>query len=136
VVEMDNTTRTLVKYAFGVGLIVIGLLFESFGLGYESYSPFGSVGSFLIFIGFGVLLLATIKLIWKPRKKIVDERMEFVAAKAMRVAFVVFVIAAFILIIIDGITPITMPVHLLVSYVVCLLLVAYVIAYTILLKYS
>lgn len=132
---MDNTTRTIVKYAFGLGLIVIGLLLESFGLGYESYSTFGSNGSFLIFIGFGVLLLATIQLIWMPREKIVDERMEFVAAKAMRVAFVVFIIAAFILIIIGGITPITMPAYVLVSYIVCLLLLAYVIAYNILLKY-
>lgn len=132
---MDTTTRTLMKYAFGIGLIAIGVLFESFGLGYESFSPFGSVGLFLIFIGFGVVLLATIQLIWKPRNKIVDERMEFVAAKAMRVTFVVLVITGFVLIIVDGIARITLPVHLLMSYIVCLLLVAYVIAYNILLKY-
>jgi len=53
------------------------------------------------------------------RKQVRDERMECVSAKAMRVTFIIFVIVAFALMALDGISPITMPYHLFLSYLLC-----------------
>ena len=90
---MKENERALMKYGFGFGIIALGLLLEYLGLGYEGFTTFGSVGKYLIYVGLGALIITTVTKSWK-RKRVVDERMEFVAAKAMRITFQFLVIAA------------------------------------------
>ncbi len=131
---MKEKTKTMLKYLFGLGMLLLGLIFEGLGIGSPSFETFGSVGMWLIYIGLVSLLLATVRLVLKPKKRIIDERMEFVAAKAMRTTFVLFIMAAFAIMIIDGIQPIQVPMHLFMSYLVCFLLVAYFASYKLLLR--
>ena len=121
-------------YMFAISIMVLGMLFNIFKLGRGAFSAFGSVGNWLIYIGFIGLIYATIRLIWQPKKRIIDERMEFVATKALRISFLVLVIFAFLIMIIDGIYRITMPYHLFMSYLVAGILAVYYIGYKILLK--
>ena len=79
------------------------------------------------------LIVATLTEIWR-KDKVVDERMQFVATKAMRVTFLCLIVAAFIIMIVDGIQQITLPYHLFMSYLVSGLLAVYYISYKILLK--
>jgi hypothetical protein len=71
--------------------------------------------------------------LWR-KDKIVDERMQFVATKALRSTFLSVIVAAFAIIVVDGIYPITMPYHLFMSYLVAGMLAAYYISYHVLLR--
>jgi len=91
------------------------------------------VGTYFIFAGFVGLIGATLTEIMR-RDRTVDERMQFVATKAMRLTFLCLIITAFITMVIDGIRPITIPYHMFMSYLVSGILAVYYISYKILLR--
>ncbi|MBU1135913.1 MAG: hypothetical protein KJ559_00165 [Nanoarchaeota archaeon] len=133
--EMENKTRVTIMYAIALVAFILGLLFNYFKIGSPHFQTFGSVGNWLIYLGFVGLIIATVRLIFVSKKKTTDERMEFVATKALRISFLSLIIGAFIIMIIDGIKTITIPYHMFMSYLVCGLLLIYIIAYKILLKF-
>lgn len=133
---MENKTRVTIMYAIALVALTLGLLFDYFKIGSPTFQIFGSVGNWLIYTGFIGLIIATVRLIFvSKKKKTIDERMEFVATKALRISFLSLIIGAFIIMIIDGIKTITIPYHIFMSYLVCGLLLIYIVAYKILLKF-
>lgn len=131
---MEKKTRIVVKAVWVLGLILGGLLLNHFQVGMNPFAGFGSLGTYLIYIGFfGILVIGLSELVRK--RKVVDERMEFVAAKALRFTFLFVVVVSFIVIILDGIQPITLPYHLFASYLVCGMILAYFVSYKILLRF-
>jgi len=121
------------KYGFASALLVLGLVLNYFDLGTQGFSVYGSVGSYLAYMGFMGLMVATLTEMWR-KDKIVDERMQFVVVKALKSTFLCLILAAFVIIVVDGISPITMPYHLFMSYLVAGLLAAYCISYQALLR--
>ncbi len=95
-----------------------------------------SVGEFFIIMGIIGLIIVTSKLIFKKEEKKPDERMLFIATKALRITFLFLMFVAFLIIIFDRINPITLPYYLFMSYMVCILLLVYFISYKLLLKYN
>jgi len=132
---MEKKVRSMLKFGWSLGAIILGLLFNQLNIGSTTFSGFDSVGTYLTYIGFLGLVIAGISEFWK-KKKVVDERMEYVASKAMRITFVFSIIATFVIIIIDGINPITMPYHLFISYLICGILLVYIALYSILLRFG
>lgn len=119
------------RIVFIIVLIVSGALLNQFNIGTNELFGYSTVGNYLIFIGFVMVLVTTITYFTK-REKIIDERMEMLRNKTMTLTFTVFIFAAFALIIWDGIWPITMRYSMFISYAVCTMLLFYVIAYKIL----
>jgi len=130
---MDRKMSMRLKFLWAFGLMFLGLMLDHFNLGTDTFLGYGSVGTFLIYIGILGLLVVGLGDLLK-RDKMKDERMEFVAAKAMRVTFLVFVVVAFVLMVVDGIQPITMPYHLFLSYLVAGMLAVLFFSYKILLR--
>lgn len=126
--------KIIFLYVWAVGIILLGLLFNYFNIGKSSFAGFYSLGTWLIYTGFISFIIASFKSFSK-RKRTVDERMLFVASKANRIVFLSLVIIAFIIMIIDGISPITMPYHLFMSYLISALLLVYIVSYKILLRF-
>jgi hypothetical protein len=129
---MKNKTRLGLKYGFAVFLIIAGLILMYFEIG-EEFLGFSSVGSWLIYVGFVMLAIIILQLI-SNKKRIVDERMEFIATKAARITFLALIIFAFLIMIIDGIKPITMPYSYFMSYLISGIVFIYFISYQVLLK--
>jgi O-antigen/teichoic acid export membrane protein len=123
-------------YAFALICIMAGLLFNYFNIGNSNFQIYGSVGNWLVNIGFVGLIIATVRLLARKKQNKGDERMEFVATKALRITFLFLIIGAFILIIFDGIKTITLPYHLFMSYLICVLLIIYFVTYKLLLRYN
>lgn len=130
---MEKKTRALVKFCWSAAMVFLGLLLNYFRLGQGTFSPFESVGTFLIFVGFAGLAISAISEAWR-KKQVTDERMEFVAAKALRLTFVLFIIGAFFVIVLDGIAPIAVPYSLSASYAICAALFVYFVSYKLLLR--
>jgi len=126
--------REMMKYSFSLGMIILGLIFNLLNIGINEFVGFNSVGSWLIYIGFLGIIIITFKL-FINKKRVVDERMIFVANKAMRITFLFLVIFGFIIIVLDGIKSITVPYHLFMSYLICGLMLVYFISYKILLRF-
>lgn len=118
----------ILRIVFIIALIVSGALLNQFNIGTDELFGYSTVGNYLIFIGFVMVLVTTITYFTK-REKIIDERMEMLRNKTMTLTFTVFIFAAFVLIIWDGIWPITMRYSTFISYAVCTMLLFYVIAY-------
>lgn len=116
------------RIVFIIVLIVSGALLNQFNIGTNELFGYSTVGNYLIFIGFVMVLVTTITYFTK-REKIIDERMEMLRNKTMTLTFTVFIFAAFALIIWDGIWPITMRYSIFISYAVRTMLLFYVIAY-------
>ncbi|HOE93551.1 MAG TPA: hypothetical protein PLK11_07385 [Methanofastidiosum sp.] len=119
------------RIVFIIFLIVSGALLNQFNVGTNELFGYSTVGNYLIFIGFVMVLVTTITYFTK-REKIIDERMEMLRNKTMTLTFTVFIFAAFALIIWDGIWPITMRYSIFISYAVCTMLLFYGIAYKVL----
>lgn len=119
------------RIVFITVLIVSGALLNQFNVGTNELFGYSTVGNYLIFIGFVMVLVTTITYFTK-REKIIDERMEMLRNKTMTLTFTVFIFAAFALIIWDGIWPITMRYSMFISYAVCTMLLFYGIAYKVL----
>jgi len=118
----------VLRYAFALVLIIGGILSEIFGIGQGFFAGFPSLGIWLVWAGFLMLMVVTLNLI-VGKKRVIDERMEYVAAKASRLTFLAFVIIAFALMIADGVSPIGTPVHMLMAYLVGAMMLVYYAAY-------
>jgi len=127
--------REIARYAFAIFVILLGLYFDYLDLS-DSFLGFSSVGSWLVYVGFVMIAAITLQLFYY-NKRVVDERMIFVANKAMRMTFLALVVFAFLIIVLDGIktTTITIPYHLFMSYLICGLMIVYFISYKILLRF-
>jgi len=130
---VTKNRRRIIKYGFASALLILGLVLNYFNLGTQVFTVYGSVGSYLAYMGFMGLIVATLTEMWR-KDKITDERMQFVATKALKSTFLCLVLAAFVIIVADGISPITMPYHLFMSYLVAGILAAYYISYQVLLR--
>ncbi len=132
---MKIKTRITIMYSLALAWLALGLLLNHFNIGSADFQIYGSVGTWLIYVGFIGIIIATVRLLVPKKERVVDERMEFVAAKSLRFTFLCFFILAFVIMIIDGINPITTPYHLFMSYLVCVILVIYMATYKILLRF-
>lgn len=125
-------TREIYRYLFAVIILVTGILLNYLNIGKE-FLGFSSVGNWLIYISFVMIAIITLQL-FVNKKRIVDERMMYIATKASRITFLALIITAFIIMIIDGINPIKIPYSLSMSYLICFLMIIYFISYKILLR--
>lgn len=134
--KQDKTRkRNLIwRYSFATLLIISGIVLSYFNLGKE-FLGFSSVGLWLIYVGFVMLTIITLQMLFK-KKRIVDERMEFIAAKASRITFMGIILFAFIIMIIDGIKPIEFAYSYFMSYFICGIVLLYAISYRILLGFN
>ena len=132
--EIESGTRAKLIYGIASSMLILGLLLNYFNLGTSNFAGFSSVGNWLIYVAFVGLMLGTVIAISK-KKRTVDERMEFVAAKALRITFLSLLITSFITMTIDGIREITIPYHMFMSYLICGLLIIYFVTYKILLRF-
>lgn len=125
-------SREIIRYSFALFVILLGAFFNYNSIGNE-FLGFSSVGSWLVYIGF--IMIAIISLQALNNKRVVDERMIFIANKAMRITFLVLVLFSFIIMVLDGINKISIPYHLFMSYLICGLMLVYFISYKILLRF-
>ena len=132
--KIKNKTKAKIIYGWAFALILVGLMLNYLDIGSPDFKIFGGVGNWLIYVGFIGLITVTARVLIKKRQKVVDERMEFIATKALRITFISLLLGSFIIMIIDGINKITLPYHMFMSYMICVLLVVYFISYKILLK--
>lgn len=123
------------KYAFAAFLILLGVTFKILGIGNRDFFSFNSVAFYLIYIGFLMLAIVTLTNFLK-KDKIIDERMEKIGYKAYRTTFSVMFLAAFALMIYDGIKTVQVDLSNFVSYTVCFVLLVYVISYKLLERYN
>jgi len=129
---MDEKKVTM-RIIFSIILIVAGIIIN-FIVRPKEFFGYNSVGTYLIFCGMLILALALVRgFILKPKKY--DERMLVLALKSTRLTFVIFIFSAFVLMIADGIKPISVPYSIFLSYFVCFILLCNVIIYKIMLKY-
>lgn len=126
--------QNFARYIFAFAIILIGAILEVYSIRKEFFG-FQSVGSWMIYIGFIMLAVITLQIIVN-KKRIVDERMTWIAFKASRITFVLLIIGAFIVMIADGIKTITIPYHLFMGYAMSYMMLVYFIAYKILEKYN
>jgi len=119
------------RIVFIAVLMTGGLLLNTFNIGKNELFGYSTVGNYLLYIGF-VMILVTSMMYFTKREKIIDERIEMLRYKAGTLTFTVFIFVAFALIILDGIYPITMRYSMFISYAVCAVLLFYVIAYKVL----
>ncbi|MFA7707923.1 MAG: hypothetical protein WCX73_03160 [Candidatus Pacearchaeota archaeon] len=125
---MEQKTRITLKYAWVFGFILLGIILNYLNVGGSEFVGFTSVGSWLIYVGFMGVFIITLQTIFKKKRQ-TDERMEFIATKALKITFLFLIIGAFVLMIIDGIKTIIIPYHMFMSYMICVLLVIYFISY-------
>lgn len=125
------------KITYNIGfstiVILVGVILETLDIGSSEFLGFNSVGNWLVYVGLVGLAILAIRSIAKKERK-VDERMLFIANKANRVTFLVVIIGSFVIMVWDGIQRIAMPYSLFMSYFVCGAILAYVIAYKVLLR--
>ena len=123
--------RIIWRMGFGGLLIVVGLLFNYFGIGQSEFFSYNSVGGYLIFCGVLILAIAFM-FSFSKKKKIIDERMEKIGYMASRMTFSITFILAFIVMIYDGISPITVSLGNFLAYSICVMLLVYLVSYKIL----
>lgn len=134
--KMETKIRIQIMYGIALVCIIAGLLFNYFNVGSPNFQIYGSVGNWLVYIGFAGIIIATVKLLIRKKQNKGDERMEFVATKSLRITFLFTIIGSFAIMIIDGIKTITLPYHLFMSYMICILLIIYLVTYKLLLRYN
>ncbi len=123
-------TRLIARYGFSVAVILAGLILNYLEVGSE-FLGFSSIGSWLVYVGFIMMAIITLQLISK-KKRITDERSEFVASKAARISFVAIILFAFVVMILDGIKPIQVSYSYFMSSMVCGIILVYLVSYKIL----
>lgn len=122
------------RYVFAIIVIGLGILLNFKNIGKE-FLGFPSVGSWLIYVGFAMLAIVTLSLI-TYRKKIIDERMEKIGYQSSRITFLLIIIAAFIVMIWDGIKTINIEYSLFMSYLISFIVLIYFISYKILERFN
>jgi hypothetical protein len=90
---MEKKTRVKLMYSIAAVFLALGLLLNYLNVGSPDFQIFGGVGNWLIYTGFISLMIATVRMLTTPMKqRVVDERMEFVAAKANRITFLALIV--------------------------------------------
>lgn len=130
--EKNRKKNLIWRYSFATLLIISGIVLSYLKLGNE-FLGFSSVGLWLIYVGFVMLAIISLQILSK-KKRIVDERMEFIAAKASRITFIGIILFAFIIMVIDGIKPLDFEYSYFMSYFICGIVLLYAISYKILLR--
>lgn len=130
--KQDKTRKRnlICRYSFATLLIISGIVLSYFNINNE-FLGFSSLSLWLIYVGFVMLTVITLQMLFK-KKRIVDERMEFIAAKASRVTFVGIILFAFLIMVFDGIKPIEIEYSYFMSYLICGIVLLYIISYKIL----
>lgn len=125
------------KQMFGFGLafvsFIAGILLHQFRVGEQPYLGFSSAANWLIWIGSAITIVTMLRLI-RRKEQLVDERMLAAAGKANRMVFLLVIIAGFIIMLIDGIKPIELSLGMFMAYLICGMMLAYSIAYKLILK--
>lgn len=129
-----NHKRTLLRYSFAFLMLVAGLVLSYMNIGKE-FLGFSSIGYWLIYVSFIMIAILTLQL-FSNKKRIVDERMQFIAMKAARVTFTSLILFSFFIMILDGIKTITIPYSYFMSYLICGIMAVYFISYKLLLRYN
>jgi len=129
-----NKKQFVWRYGFALIVILSGLLLTYFNIGNE-FLGFSSVGTWLLYVGFLMIAIVTLQTL-SNKKRIIDERMEYIASKSGRITFLVIILTSFAIMIIDGIKPITISYSYFMSYFICGIVLVYLISYKILLRYS
>lgn len=124
-----NAKKRKITLLFGLGFIIAGVLLNSAKIGTQEYLGFSSAGTWMMYIGFVTLLITAIK--WKVKERKVDERINYIAAKANRITFIAVMVAAFLVMVIDGVYPINMRYGMFMSYVVMFMIIIYSVSYKI-----
>ncbi len=134
--KQENTRKRKMvwRYSFAASIILLGIIISYLSIGNEFFG-FPSVSLWLIYVGFIMIIFASLQALSK-KKRIVDERMEFIAAKASRITFIGIILFSFIIMVIDGIKSIEFPYSYFMSYLICGIVLLYLISYRILLKYN
>lgn len=130
---MKNKQKTW-RYIFAVVVLAIGIILEYLKIGKE-FLGFSSVGTWLIYIGFVMIVIISLQFI-KNKKRIIDERMIKISYKATRITFVAIILVAFFIMILDGINPINLAYSMFMSYLICFMIITYFISYKILEKHN
>ena len=131
---MEIKREMRIRYGFVLTFIIVGTALMAFGIGPDEFLGFPSLGLWLVFAGIVGLMAITLRhIVW--RKRVIDERMLLAASKASRIAFMAFFLFAFVVMIIDGIHPIAVPYHQMMSYMVCSVMVVYVASYRLMLSH-
>ncbi|MFA5857003.1 MAG: DUF2178 domain-containing protein [Candidatus Pacearchaeota archaeon] len=133
-VERKNTKYIGYRYGFSLIIIIFGIILSYMNIE-KDFLGFSSVGTWLIYVGFIMLVVITLQLL-NNKKRIVDERMIFVSTKASRITFIAIILFSFIIMVIDGIKTINIPYSYFMSYYVCGVVLVYSISYKILSRYS
>ncbi len=129
-----NKKNSVWRYGFATILIIAGIILSYLNIGNE-FLGFPSLGLWLIYVGFMMLTIVTLQLM-SNKKRIVDERMQFVATKAARITFIGIILFAFVIMVVDGIKPIHIAYSYFMSYLICGIVVLYLISYKILLLFN
>ncbi len=129
---MKSKKELIWRFSFSISLIILGLLLEINNISRE-FLGFNSIGNWLIYVGFIILAITTINLIFKKERK-VDERMQFIGMKSGRITFLVIILISFFIMIFDCIKEITTPYYLFMSYWISGIVLVYFISYKILEK--
>ncbi|MBN1275266.1 hypothetical protein JXA12_03160 [Candidatus Woesearchaeota archaeon] len=129
-----NKKNSAWRYGFAIILVISGLILSYLNIG-DEFLGFSSVGSWLIYVGFIMLAIITLQLM-SNKKRIVDERMQFVATKAARITFIGIILFAFVIMVIDGIKPINIAYSYFMSYLICGIVLLYLVSYNILLRFN
>ena len=133
VTKKHNYDKKVVwRYGFALAVIIAGLLLSFFDVGNE-FLGFSSVGMWLTYVGFIMVAVITLQSFFK-KKRVVDERMMFVATKASRITFLGIILFSFIIMVFDGIRAITVPYSYFMSYFLSGMVLLYLVSYNVLLK--
>ena len=131
---MERKKQLVWRYGFALIVIIAGILLEHFNIGGE-FGGFGSVGYWLLYVGIVMLAVATFQLLL-GKKRIVDERSQFIGMKAARITYVFIILTLFVTMIMDGIKPITIPYSQFMATLICGITLVYFVSYKILEKYN
>ena len=126
---MEKKKQIFWKYGFAIIIILAGLVLNYKNIGKE-FLAFSSVGNWLIYVGFVMLVMITLQLANK-KKRIVDERMQLIGMKTSRITYVFIILTAFVVMVIDGIKTITIPYSQFMSLFVCAIVLVYFVSYKI-----
>ena len=131
---MERKKELVWRYGFALIVLIAGIVLEYFNIG-EGFLGFGSVGYWLIYVGIVMLAVATLQLLLGKRR-IIDERSQFIGMKAARITYVFIILSLFVTMIIDGIKSITIPYSQFMAMLICGITLVYFISYKILEEYN
>lgn len=122
------------RYIFAFVVLVGGIFLEAANIG-RDFLGFESLGIWLIFVGFLMLVIITLQKI-SNRKRIVDERMEKIGYKSARVTFLFIIFGAFAVMVWDGISSINISYSMFMSHMIAWIVLIYFVSYKVLEKFN